>query len=49
MNRLTRQEQRVLCIVLGLLLLGFSVKAYRARHPLAVTTTNGIAGAPAKP
>src|ERR1051325_2413793 len=27
-NRLTKQEQRVLCIVLGLLLLGLAVKAY---------------------
>jgi hypothetical protein len=32
-NRLTRQEQTVLCIVIGLLLLGWTVKAYRAAHP----------------
>ena len=32
-NRLTRQEQTVLCIVIGLLLLGWTVKAYRASHP----------------
>ena len=29
-NRLTRQEQVFLCIVLGLLLSGWAVKAYRA-------------------
>ena len=34
-NRLTRQEQLVLCIVLGLLLTGWAVKAYRTAHPLA--------------
>jgi hypothetical protein len=33
MNRLTRQEQMVLCIVLGLLLTGWAVKAYRTAHP----------------
>jgi len=32
MNRLTRQEQIVLCIVLGLLLTGWAVKWYRAAH-----------------
>jgi hypothetical protein len=30
MNRLTRQEQLVLCAVLGLLLVGLAVKVYRA-------------------
>lgn len=34
-SRLTRQEQMVLCSVLGLLLLGWAVKAYRAAHPPA--------------
>jgi hypothetical protein len=34
-NRLTRQEQLVLCMVLGLLLTGWAVKAYRTAHPLA--------------
>ena len=29
-NRLTRQEQFVLCVVLGLLLVGLAVKVYRA-------------------
>jgi hypothetical protein len=33
MNRLTRQEQMVLCIVVGLLLTGWVVKWYRAAHP----------------
>jgi hypothetical protein len=32
-NRLTRQEQLVLCGVLGLLLVGLAVKTYRAAHP----------------
>ncbi|HVU99845.1 MAG TPA: hypothetical protein VHH88_00695 [Verrucomicrobiae bacterium] len=35
MNRLTKQEQFVLCIVLFLLALGWSVKAYRTAHPAA--------------
>jgi hypothetical protein len=34
-NRLTKREQLVLCIVVGLLLLGWAVKAYRAAHPPA--------------
>lgn len=34
-NRLTRQEQLVLCLVVGLLLLGWAVKAYRQAHPPA--------------
>ncbi|HEU6449630.1 MAG TPA: hypothetical protein VFV23_14445 [Verrucomicrobiae bacterium] len=33
MNRLTKQEQLVLCVVLGLLLVGWAVKMYRASHP----------------
>ena len=33
MNRLTKQEKTVLCIVLGLLLTGWAVKTYRAAHP----------------
>jgi hypothetical protein len=32
-SRLTKQEQMVLCIVLGLLLTGWAVKMYRAAHP----------------
>ncbi|MFZ1073803.1 MAG: hypothetical protein WAO21_10260 [Verrucomicrobiia bacterium] len=35
---LTKQEQLVLCIVLGLLLTGWAVKTYRAAHPPATTT-----------
>jgi hypothetical protein len=37
-NRLTKQEQLVLCIVLGLLLTGWMVKAYRTAHPTTVVT-----------
>jgi len=36
-NALTKQEQLVLCVVLGLLLLGWAVKAYRTAHPPAAT------------
>ena len=36
-NRLTKQEQLVLCIVLGLLLTGWAVKTYRTAHPPAAT------------
>jgi hypothetical protein len=32
-NHLTKQEQLVLCIVLGLLLTGWAVKLYRTAHP----------------
>jgi hypothetical protein len=32
MSRLTRQEQMVLCVVIGLLLTGWAVKWYRAAH-----------------
>jgi len=34
-NRLTKQEQLVLGVVLGLLLIGWAVKSYRAAHPPA--------------
>lgn len=33
MQVLTKQEQLVLCLVLGLLLTGWAVKTYRAAHP----------------
>ena len=36
-NHLTKQEQLVICVVLGLLLTGWAVKTYRTAHP-AVTT-----------
>jgi len=32
-NRLTKQEQLVLCTVVSLLLIGWAVKAYRIAHP----------------
>ena len=35
MNVLTKQEQLVLCLVLGLLLVGWAVKTYRTAHPTA--------------
>jgi hypothetical protein len=34
-NRLTKQEQLVLCVILALLLTGWAVKAYRTAHPPA--------------
>jgi hypothetical protein len=34
---LTKQEQLVLCIVVGLLLTGLAVKTYRTTHPPPVT------------
>lgn len=37
MKFLTRQEQMVLAIVLGLLLTGLAVKFYRAAHPATDT------------
>jgi hypothetical protein len=35
-NALTKQEQLVLCVVLGLLLMGWAVKAYRTANPPVV-------------
>jgi hypothetical protein len=32
---LTKEEQKVLCLVLVLLLVGWAVKAYRTAHPPA--------------
>jgi hypothetical protein len=37
-NRLTKQEQLFLIIVLGLLLTGWAVKTYRTAHPPATAT-----------
>jgi len=34
---LTKQEQWVLCVILGLLLTGIAVKAWRASHAAAAT------------
>jgi hypothetical protein len=36
-SRLTKQEQLILCIVLGLLLTGWAVKTYRTAHPATTT------------
>jgi hypothetical protein len=36
-NRLTKQEQTFLIIVLGLLLTGWAVKTYRTAHPPMAT------------
>jgi hypothetical protein len=38
MKWLTKQEQIVLCIVIGLLLTGLLVKYYRAAHPPVVAS-----------
>jgi hypothetical protein len=35
MQRLTKREQGVLCLILLLLLTGWTVKAYRTAHPPA--------------
>jgi hypothetical protein len=43
---LTRQEQLVLCIVLGLLLTGWAVKTYRAAHPAGMNPATAGAGPP---
>jgi hypothetical protein len=40
-NYLTKQEQLVLCIVLGLLLTGWAVKMCRTAHP-PVTATQPV-------
>ena len=45
MNRLTRQEQLVLCSVLGLLLVGLAVKLYRQSQPRPATTSVASASA----
>jgi hypothetical protein len=36
-NRLTKQEQLFLIVVVGLLLTGWAVKYYRAAHPPTAT------------
>jgi hypothetical protein len=38
MNWLTKQEQLVICIVIGLLVTGLLVKYYRAAHPPTAAT-----------
>jgi hypothetical protein len=47
MNYLTKQEQLVLCIVVGLLLTGWMVKWYRTAHPVAVAAV--VVAQPVKP
>jgi len=37
-NGLTKQEQLVLCVIVGLLLTGWCVKTYRAAHPPPAAT-----------
>jgi hypothetical protein len=44
MNVLTKQEQLVLSVVLGLLLLGWAVKTYRAAHPPVTVTVAATTG-----
>jgi hypothetical protein len=43
MKWLTKQEQLVLCIVLGLLLTGWAVKTWRAAHPPTAAATQTAA------
>ncbi len=44
MVHLTRQEQGVLALVLGLLLVGLAVKAWRTAHPPEVEPGSRPAG-----
>ena len=43
MNWLTKQEQLIICLIIGLLVTGLAVKYYRTNHPHATS------GQPAKP
>jgi len=47
-SHLTKQEQLVLCVVVGLLVSGWMVRAYRQAHP-PVTPELSREGAPAVP
>ena len=38
MNWLTKQEQFIICIVIGLLVTGLAVKYYRAEHPATTSS-----------
>jgi hypothetical protein len=38
MNWLTKQEQFIICIVIGLLVTGLAVKYYRAAHPATTSS-----------
>lgn len=44
MLNLTRQEQGVLAVVLGLVLVGLAVKAWRTAHPSEPLTPAAAAG-----
>ena len=44
MNWLTKQEQLIICLVIGLLVTGLAVKYYRAAYP--VTTSSQPASQP---
>ncbi len=37
MNWLTKQEQLIICIVIGLLVTGLAVKFYHAAHPATLS------------
>jgi hypothetical protein len=37
LKHLTKQQRTVLCVVVGLLLTGWAVKAFRTAHPPAAT------------
>lgn len=41
-NRLTKQEQLVLCLILSLLVVGSAAKAYRNAHPLNAVVPENI-------
>jgi hypothetical protein len=41
-SRLTKEEQTFLCVVIGLLLVGWAVKAYRTAHPASVAAQEVI-------
>jgi len=43
MNRLTKQEQLIICIVIGLLVTGLVVKYYRTAQP---ATTSSLSAKP---
>jgi hypothetical protein len=49
MVHLTKQERLVLCAVIGLLLTGWAVKAYRTAHPRAERETETAPSAQGNP
>jgi hypothetical protein len=38
MNWLTKQEQLIICLIIGLLVTGLAVKYYRTSHPAATNS-----------